>query len=193
MKEGVINFYLQVKNWGEEKLSTLPRVTGLLSGGTSCNEHPYLRNSFWKVGMCLEASAVGCCLLPGSFILWSNNRRCVPGHTGSVKRPAGAHSANQRGDGQADTLQLPQRRVSDFPSRSTVLSFMAGFLLFSSETLCFVLPSCPVWAISGFRLRGWSFHNSIWDLGGGGWRRGRKCRERHHTLKVQNDSDSPLF
>lgn len=39
----------------------------------------------------------------------------VPGHAGPVKRPAGAHSANQRGDGQADPLQLPQGRVSAFP------------------------------------------------------------------------------
>lgn len=150
MKEGIINFYLQVKNWGEEKLSTLPRVTELLSGGTSCNEHPYLRNSFWKVGMCLGASAVGCCLLPGSFILWSNNRHCVPGHTGSIKRPAGAHSANQRGNSQADTLQLPQRRVSDFPSRSKSIVLYGGPLTFLRPCVsCSLLALCEPFQGSG--------------------------------------------
>ena len=172
MKEGIINFYLQVKNWGEEKLSTLPRVTELLSGGTSCNEHPYLRNSFWKVGMCLGASAVGCCLLPGSFILWSNNRHCVPGHTGSIKRPAGAHSANQRGNSQADTLQLPQRRVSDFPSRSKVLSFMVGLLLFWD--LVFRAPFLP--CVSHFRVRA-PWLEFSWQHLRLGWRRVKKGKE----------------
>lgn len=67
--------------------------------------------------MCLEASASGFRLLPGNTVSVSRDLMTpsVLGHAGPVKRPAGAHAANQRGDGQADPLQLPQGRVSAFP------------------------------------------------------------------------------
>lgn len=78
---------------------------------------------FWK-GVCWPPLLHGHCCLPGVSPSWSNNKlRYLPGHTRSIKGPAGAHATNQRRDGQADPLQLPQRRVRGFPWRTVVAVF----------------------------------------------------------------------
>lgn len=92
---------------------------------------------------------------------WSNNiLHYVPGHTRSLKGPAGAHAANQRGDGQADPLQLPQRRVRS-PYRTKSLPFLvglltciSGFVLTCSFLFYLSQPRVHLWIQLSIRYRG---------------------------------------